>query len=257
MQFFNVARNFIRPGYGRVIASKLVARIQNKGSRQREKIVRWCIEHERDVGVWATEINSDLWQEAEGFRREQTEAAHSRLSALGVTLGGAGATNLLFFLTRMLRPNVVVETGVAAGFSSQAFLSAMERNGGGILYSSDFPYFRLANPEKYVGILVEKSLKRDWRLFTNGDRENLPQILSECRDIDLFHYDSDKTYSGREFAMGQIEAKLAERSVLIFDDIQDNWHFRDIAHQSGKQYLVFRFDSKWVGLLGGDPSLHC
>jgi hypothetical protein len=35
-----------------------------------------------------------------------------------------------------------------AGFSSSAILTALKENGEGILYSSDFPYFRIKNPEK-------------------------------------------------------------------------------------------------------------
>ena len=57
-----------------------------------------------------------------------------------MSLGGGGNFILLYFLTRKFN-KVVVETGVAAGWSSLAILGAFEKNGEGKLYSSDFPYF--------------------------------------------------------------------------------------------------------------------
>ena len=45
---------------------------------------------------------------------------------------------LLFFLTRFLKPNIVLETGVANGYSSKAILYAIKKNKKGSLFSSDF-----------------------------------------------------------------------------------------------------------------------
>ena len=70
-------------------------------------------------------------------------------------LGGGADYPLLYFLTRYLNPENVLETGVAAGFSSYAILSALQKNRKGTLYSSDFPYLRIKNPERYIGIVVE------------------------------------------------------------------------------------------------------
>ena len=43
-------------------------------------------------------------------------------------LGGAAAIDLLYFLIRYSNPKVVVETGVAAGFSSFSILKALKTN---------------------------------------------------------------------------------------------------------------------------------
>ena len=108
-------------------------------------------------------------------------SADEKLKALDYDLGGGGNSPLLYFLVRSMRPRIVVETGVAAGFSSSAILTALKENGEGILYSSDFPYFRIKNPEKYIGLLVDEELKGNWTCLKQGDRFNLPEIFVEHR----------------------------------------------------------------------------
>ena len=57
--------------------------------------------------------------------------AKYKLSNLSVKLGGGGNFVLLYFLARKLKPEIIVETGVAAGWSSLAFLRALSKNGFG------------------------------------------------------------------------------------------------------------------------------
>jgi predicted O-methyltransferase YrrM len=256
MKMANIILNAIRPGYAREMVHKVGLRWQERRARaERAEIEQWCRARSRDIADWAQALDPALWAEARAFHDKQRRTADEKLRDLGVDLGGGGAYDLLYFLTRLLRPQTIVETGVAAGFSSRAFLTALRSNGGGgRLFSSDFPYFRLHAPEQYVGILVEPELRSDWQPLLNGDRRNLPEIIRTAGAIDLVHYDSDKSYQGRAFAARTLEPKLAPESVLIFDDIQDNWHFRDAARD--RHFLVFPFEGKWVGLIGGPPSFH-
>lgn len=179
--------------------------------------------------------------------------ANSKLENIGLDLGGGGNYVLLHFLVRKFKPTIVVETGVAAGWSSLAILEALEKNGRGDLYSSDFPYFRLQNPEKYVGIVVDSPvLKMRWNLDVRGDEFALPDIISSLGDkkIDLFHYDSDKSYSGRKFALKVIKNNLSPDCVIVFDDIQDNLHFKDLVEGAHVNYKVVEFQGKYVGIIG-------
>lgn len=176
-----------------------------------------------------------------------------KLKPLGFDLGGGGNYVLLHFLVRKFKPSHVVETGVAAGWSSLSILRAFEKNGKGRLYSSDFPYFRLENPEKYVGYLVQgEEVEKDWHLDMRGDDVALPNIREKLSGatIDLFHYDSDKSYSGRTKAFKTLEGNFGPDTIIIFDDIQDNLHFKDFVEQSGRDYKVFEFLDKYVGLVG-------
>ena len=158
---------------------------------------------------------------------------------------------MLYFLTRYLNPKNVLETGVAAGFSSYAILSALQKNGKGTLYSSDFPYFRIKDPEKYIGIVVEKSLRKNWNLFIEGDENNLPKIFKTVKKIDIFSYDSDKTYSGRSKTLKKVSNFLTENSVIIMDDIQDNSFFHDYIKENNiSNWKVFEFHNKYLGIIG-------
>jgi len=47
--------------------------------------------------------------------------------------------DLLYVVVRLMKPDVVVETGVGAGKSSAFILKAMEKNGKGVLHSIDLP----------------------------------------------------------------------------------------------------------------------
>jgi hypothetical protein len=142
-------------------------------------------------------------------------------------MGAGGEYEFLYWLTRLLEPDVIVETGVSAGWSSEAFLQAIKKNGRGKLYSSDFPYFRVADPDRYIGILV--SDKTNWELHLTGDENALPAIVASVPEIGLFHYDSDKSYSGRQFAVDTVLPKLT--GPLVMDDISDNRWFRDFTHE--------------------------
>ena len=134
---------------------------------------------------------------------------------------------------------------------AQSGLSAMEMNDRGVLLSSDFPYFRLPNPEQYIGIVVPQELKSRLQLFVEGDRINLPQILGKVDSIDIFHYDSDKSYSGRGYAISLIADYLSDRGVILMDDIQDNSFFHDLIGRSKpNSWFVFEFQGKYVEMIG-------
>ena len=58
------------------------------------------------------------------------------------------------------------------------------------------PYPGLNN-EKYVGCVVHESLKKNWELMRLPDITGIPLALKKFGNIDLCHYDSDKSYQGR------------------------------------------------------------
>lgn len=253
----NIARNAVRPGWGREMLRKLWLRWSERDMpRARDISAAWCRERQTDAADWARALDPDLWRAAETFAAEQQEAAGRKLAELGVRMGGGGFYALLYFLTRLVRPETVVETGVAAGFSSRAFLRALAENGGGRLISSDFPYFRLEDPERFVGCLVEPDLRARWTLMIGSDRDNLPKIAAAEPRIDLLHYDSDKSHAGRELALRTLRPRLHDTSLILFDDIQDNLHFRNWTEAESGEFRVFEFMGKWIGMRGGPASLY-
>jgi predicted O-methyltransferase YrrM len=243
----NIARNALRPHYLPVMMRKVAARLRPS---HHDEAVQWAAATAESLTDFGTSLDADLWAESEVWAAEFRASARARLDALAVPLGGGGQFQLVHFLVRYLKPRVVLETGVAAGWTSQAILSALEQNGAGTLYSSDFPYFRLDDPERYVGCLVDEGLKSRWHLALNGDRANLTEFAPQMGEIDFVHYDSDKSVEGRQFAMDTIAKQLRPGAVVVMDDIDDNTFFRDWVSATDRGCRVFARGRKYVGLTG-------
>lgn len=228
-----------RPRLLPVVVNKVLKRFKNDQGRYSEaESHAWIYARAVDSADIARKIGPDLWNEAEKFGAALEKRADRILSQVPFEMGAGGDYRFLYWLTRYLRPSVIVETGVSAGFTSQAFLAAMAKNGHGTLYSSDFPYFRVKDPEKYIGILVEDHLKPNWRLSIDGDENALPRIMENVPKIDIFHYDSDKSYSGRNFGLAQADKRLAPDGIVIVDDIRNDSWFREHAENDPRPHSV-------------------
>ena len=199
------------------------------------------------------EIDTNLYNESIKVINEIVIQSKKKSDIFNISIGGGGNYLLLYFLVRKFKPKIILETGVAAGWSTLAILKAMNKNELGKLYSSDFPYFREKNPEKFIGFLAqdEKNLS-EWTLDIRGDEVVLPFFASKFHDnsIDFFHYDSDKSYSGRKKAMKILEKKFSKNSIIIFDDIQDNLHFKDFVTKNNLQFKIFEYEGSFIGLIG-------
>ena len=250
--FINVLKQSIKPSRFLVMINKIRRRFFfNEGTLTQDQNLKWIKENVTEVSNFAKTISPQLWEEAITQSKLIEQNANKTLENIPYNLGGGADYPLLYFLTRYLSPENVLETGVAAGYSSYAILSALQKNGKGTLYSSDFPYFRIKDPERYIGIVVEKNLRKNWNLFIEGDENNLPKIFKIVKKIDIFSYDSDKTYSGRSKTLKKVSKFLTENSVIIMDDIQDNSFFYDYIKENNiSNWKVFKFKNKYLGIIG-------
>ena len=247
----NIFLNMLNSNYFSVIIKKILKRFEKNTSEEAKKWAKLNTKHSTEA--FCKLIDSQLYDEILFDIISIEKEANIKLSKLNISLGGGGNYTLLYFLARKLKPNTVVETGVAAGWSSLAILRALKKNDKGKLYSSDFPYFRLENPEQYIGYLAKnEENKSDWYLDIRGDDVAIHEILKRIgnNNIDLFHYDSDKSYSGRENALRVLNANINSKTIIIFDDIQNNLHFRDYVKNNNFDFRVFEFKNKFVGLIG-------
>jgi predicted O-methyltransferase YrrM len=252
-KLINIGTNSLKRQNLSVMAQKVLIRIKERSAANDSAIAtQWASEQAEDIESFTTKLDDILWQETQKTCDRLAQNAQEKLDKLGMDLGGGGHYPLLYFFTRLLNPKIVVETGVAGGWSSQAILTALKENGlNGHLYSSDFPYFRYKNPEQYVGYVVDDNLKESWSLYIDGDQNNLPTITAQIKEpVDLFHYDSDKSVQGRHGAYEKMKPLLSDNAIVIFDDIQDNLHFRDFVMINKLDYKVFGFERKYIGLTG-------
>ncbi len=175
--------------------------------------------------------------------------ARLRIETSGARMGGGADLDILYSVTRAIAPRRVLETGVAFGWSSLAILSALEDLPDARLVSIDLPYLG-ANTDHLVGLAVPNALHAKWKLLRGADRDRLDEALTWSGTLDLAHYDSDKSYDGRQWAYGKIVAALRSGGILISDDIQDNMSFLDFAAARGYPAYVLRAsaEEKYIGI---------
>lgn len=190
--------------------------------------------------------DGDAWIALDAIVREGRILAESS----PVTMGGPGAIDFLFGCALALRARNVVETGVAYGWSSLAFLAAFDRLGAGKLVSVDMPYPK-ANNEAWVGICVPERLRGRWTLIREPDRNGLVKAINGLGtfEVDIAHYDSDKSYWGRRWAYPRIWKSLRPGGLFISDDIQDNWYFREFSEAVALEAVIIEHEGKYVGCL--------
>lgn len=248
----NIISNILKPDRFFIILKKVYKKFFDlKGKHSEQENVKWIKNNCSSFENLAKDIDPLLWEKATEISSKIEKNAKKKLFEIKYNLGGGGMYPMLYFITRHIEAKNILETGVAAGFSSSSFLYAIKDNNFGKLYSSDFPYFRLPEPEKYIGIVVDDSLKDNWELFIDGDSVNIPKILKKVDTIDLVHYDSDKTYSGRQMFMSLIEKKLTKDTIIIMDDIEDNSFFYDYIQKNNyTSWYVFEFKGKYIGMIG-------
>jgi predicted O-methyltransferase YrrM len=138
----------------------------------------------------------------------------------------------VYALVRLLKPRIVVETGVADGFTSSHILRALEDNGEGRLYSIDLPHYLLP-PGKEPGWIVEEALRARWSLMVGKAEELLPPLLEELGTIDVFLHDSLHTYEHMLFEFGAAWPHLKPGGLLLSHDVGQNASFFDFTEKNG------------------------
>lgn len=256
MFFMDSLLNIIKNSFiGRrwvTVIEKLFFRIFNyRGTISQSKNMEWINNNLTDYGQFLMKLDPDLHNTSNKEYQNFLIKSQNLLKSTTPNLGGGGIFSLIYFLIIKKKPIDILETGVAAGVSTQAILSALEVNGSGHLYSSDLPIFRISDPENYIGLFVDDELKHRWSLFTEGDKNNFKIIFKKVKKVDFLHYDSDKRYFGRRFTMNYLKKYLNDDSIIIMDDIQDNSFFYDyVKINKLKNFYVFKYENKYVGLIG-------
>ena len=139
----NILGNIIKKNNLIIIFNKIIKRFEKNTSIEAKL---WAKSHvEVSTDIYLKEIDKNLYNESIAVINEIVLQSKKKLDSINISLGGGGNYLLLYFLVRKFRPKIILETGVAAGWSTLAFLKAINKNELGKLYSSDFPYFRMKN----------------------------------------------------------------------------------------------------------------
>jgi hypothetical protein len=134
-----------------------------------------------------------------------------------------------YAIVRALRPNIIVETGVANGVSSAHVLLALHKNCQGTLHSVEIGDSTYLPTGCEPGWVVPNWLRGRWKFQLGDASEVLPHLLCELRSIDLFIHDSLHTYEHMKFELDQAFPFVRTKGLLLADDALWNEAFGDFA----------------------------
>jgi predicted O-methyltransferase YrrM len=183
-----------------------------------------------------------LWLELAGRYSERTTRYPQEY---GIEQGSAF---LLYALVRILKPNTILETGVANGHSSFFILNALRTNGAGLLHSID--------RSTDVGELLDNTERQYWRLHvlsSSGLKKSFLEILETLPALDLFLHDSDHTYAWQAFELDAAFKKLAPGGIVACDDCDSSYAFLDFCREAAVQPTIVVETRKIFGLVARPP----
>lgn len=151
--------------------------------------------------------------------------------------GGRDILDLVGSVVLLRRPSIVLETGVAMGFTTAVILAALEDNGAGELHSIDLPPLQV-DPAAFVGEVVPEPLRGRWTLHVGPSRTLLGPLARRLAPIDVFVHDSDHSYAAQHEEYLRVWPHLAPGGCLISDDVS-NPAFVEFAGQVAERpYLM-------------------
>jgi len=157
---------------------------------------------------------------------------------------GDESSFLMYGLVRILRPETLVETGVANGHSSYFILSALRENAVGTLHGVDI------GPD--VGGLLRPAERERWRLHvldTASLKSSFDNLLRSLPPLDFFVHDSDHSYEWQRQEFEAAFDRLSERAVLAGDDVDSSYAFLDVCSRHAKKPMFLIDRRKVFGLV--------
>lgn len=192
------------------------------------------------------ELNS-LGNEYRAVAERLRERLNARLARLSYpeswNLGDAAAL-LLYVAVRLTKPDTVLETGIANGYSSSVILSALNNNKKGKLVSLD------ASPD--VGSLVSEAERDRWKLTvldSRRERQSFSKAISDLSQVDIFFHDSEHSYRWQRFELDTVRTRLRSGSLVIVDDANLSYAFIDFALAHARIPLSLVSEGRIVGAL--------
>jgi Methyltransferase domain len=157
---------------------------------------------------------------------------------------GQGMSEFIFLCILIKKPHTVIETGVAAGVSTNSILSALCINGTGNLLSLDIT--------DKVGELVDDKLKSVWELEILPDlsRENaFINCLKRNSEATVFLHDSDHSESWQIKEFSNAVHWLPSLQLILFDDISQELIDFILENYPGFQVIVIDENRKYSAII--------
>jgi predicted O-methyltransferase YrrM len=136
--------------------------------------------------------------------------------------GDAKLVRLAWCITRHLRPQRILETGVGRGLTTRALLEALERNAVGHLWSIDLPPLLQDRLADQTAAAVPNRLYKRWTLVSGSSRAVLPGLVADLCPIDFFVHDSMHTTRNVRFELESVWPALQGGGAAVIDDVERN-----------------------------------
>ncbi len=160
--------------------------------------------------------------------------------------------SLVNVVVRLTKPRVMVETGVARGFTSAITLAAMRDLGHGHLYSVDLPALEFGRRVR-VGEAVPEYLRTDWTIELGPSRLVLRDLLPRVRPVDVFLHDSDHSYPYQLSEYRLAWPHIRQGGILLSDDVHNTAFVRFAGEVGVRPCLLGTEDARAaVGLIVKD-----
>ena len=137
-----------------------------------------------------------------------------------------------YVLVRILKPNVVVETGTDKGLGTLLIAQALKENGSGKVYSLDI--------DPYSGVLINQDHWDNIELIKGNSVENLKMI----KKIDMFIHDSDHSKSHEKAEFESIQDNLSTNAIVISDNSQFTDALLEWSNKNNRRFIFFKEESK-------------
>ena len=147
------------------------------------------------------------------------------------------------------RARVLVETGVARGFTSRLLLEHCERLGAGHLWSIDLPPIDSSLHEE-IGSAVPERVRSRWTYIRGSSRKRLAGVLRNAGPVDLFVHDSLHTVRNVMFELGLAWPALVPGGAAIVDDVHRNDGFTRFAEATSDAIAIVADHSDCQGAFG-------
>src|SRR3990172_3991420 len=156
---------------------------------------------------------------------------------------GKNVCRLLYYLVKFSQPDVVVETGVANGFSSSYLLLALDSLNKGKLISIDYLVMPWHTREK-VGQAIPQSLKKWHEIIIGNSLIEISKLKTRIKQFDIFMHDSSHTYKHMMEEYQISWPHLKNGGYLLSDDVSQNDAFLEFADKVGRQSLIIQKDNQ-------------
>lgn len=138
----------------------------------------------------------------------------------------------LYVITRALKPEIAIESGICTGCSTLCILTAMDKNGKGILYSIDHkpltPYYYTPRTTLVEAVGEQAAQLADiqsdrWHPIIGDIRRELPRLLARLDGLNLYWQDTGEQPDRLVFELDLARQYAMSGAILAHHNDFDQW----------------------------------